>query len=148
MYLCIYFSYIYICERLAERETNRMPADSARGTVRPSRGTVRPSRAPHGYGNTGGFGGNAFFDDADDFDSSVDYLDYDIKGRPTHERMFGYSGSMFLTGLVAGGVYGAQNGLRSSPSKKFWIKLNSLMNGAGRYGSKCGNNMGKCLTKL
>ena len=84
------------------------------------------------------FGGDDFYDD----DKSVDYLDYDIKGRPTHERMFGYAGSMFLTGLTTGGIYGAQQGLRNAPSPKFWIRLNSLMNGAGKYGSKWGNNLG------
>lgn len=74
-------------------------------------------------------------------DDGVDYLDYDIKGRPWNEKMFGYAGSSFLTGLTVGGVYGAHKGLKQAPSPKFWIRLNSFMNGAGRYGSKWGNNM-------
>lgn len=71
-----------------------------------------------------------------------DYLDYDIKGRGTVEKMFLYSGSAYLTGILSGGVLGARTGWKAAPSPRFWIRLNSVMNGAGKYGSKWGNNMG------
>lgn len=71
-----------------------------------------------------------------------DYLDYDIKGRGTVEKMFLYSGSAYLTGILSGGVLGGRTGWKSAPSPRFWIRVNSVMNGAGKYGSKWGNNMG------
>jgi hypothetical protein len=33
-------------------------------------------------------------------------------------------------------------GWKAAPSPRFWIRVNSVMNGAGKYGSKWGNNMG------
>lgn len=130
-------------------------------------------------------------------DEEPDYLDYDIKGRGTLEKMFLYSGSSYLTGrcaavlcfcfvggldetwdvqnwqplakspclcpfsvsqvlihavhtqhpcacagILSGGVLGGRMGYKAAPSPRFWIRLNSVMNGAGKYGSKWGNNMG------
>jgi hypothetical protein len=37
---------------------------------------------------------------------------------------------------------GARAGWKASPRPLFWIQLNSLMNGAGRVGSKWGHNAG------
>ncbi len=71
-----------------------------------------------------------------------EYLDYDIKGRGVVERMFLYSGTSYLSGILTGGVYGGRTGYKAAPSPKFWIRLNSLMNGAGKMGSKWGNNAG------
>ena len=71
-----------------------------------------------------------------------DYLDYDIKGRGTVERMFLYSGSSYLTGILTGGVWGGRVGWKTAPSPRFWLRLNSVMNGAGKLGSKWGNNTG------
>lgn len=125
-------------------------------------------------------------------DEEPDYLDYDIKGRGTLEKMFLYSGSSYLTGrcaamlrfcffgvecvgvaalghisltlpllcvpgshpcmhthsqrpcagILSGGVLGGRMGYKAAPSPRFWIRLNSVMNGAGKYGSKWGNNLG------
>jgi import inner membrane translocase subunit TIM23 len=71
-----------------------------------------------------------------------DYLDYDIKGRGTVERMFLYSGSSYLTGILTGGILGGRTGWKTAPSPRFWLRLNSVMNGAGKLGSKWGNNAG------
>lgn len=75
-------------------------------------------------------------------DQEPDYLDYDIKGRGTVEKMFLYSGSAYLTGILSGGVLGGRMGWKAAPSPRFWIRVNSVMNGAGKYGSKWGNNTG------
>lgn len=51
-------------------------------------------------------------------------------------------------GIFAGGFYGARVGYKTSPSPRFWIRVNSVMNGAGKLGSKFGNNagvIGECL---
>jgi hypothetical protein len=45
-------------------------------------------------------------------------------------------------GIFAGGFYGARVGYKTSPSPRFWIRVNSVMNGAGKLGSKFGNNAG------
>ena len=71
-----------------------------------------------------------------------DYLDYDIKGRGVVEKMFLFSGSSYLTGILSGGVLGSRMGWKTAPSPRFWIRLNSVMNGAGKMGSKFGNNAG------
>jgi import inner membrane translocase subunit TIM23 len=44
--------------------------------------------------------------------------------------------------MTVGGVYGLVEGWRSSPSKKFKIRLNSVLNKTGRYSSRVGNAVG------
>jgi import inner membrane translocase subunit TIM23 len=39
-------------------------------------------------------------------------------------------------------VYGLQRGITNTPSSKFKVQLNSIMNHCGRYGSKAGNQLG------
>jgi hypothetical protein len=38
--------------------------------------------------------------------------------------------------------YGLQRGIASTPSSKFKVQLNSVLNHCGRYGSKAGNTFG------
>jgi hypothetical protein len=40
------------------------------------------------------------------------------------------------------GLYGLQRGIVSTPSSKFKVKLNSVLNHSGRYGSRVGNTLG------
>ncbi|KAF1333145.1 Prohibitin-2, partial [Globisporangium splendens] len=79
-------------------------------------------------------------------DDNADYLDYDKAGRPFMEQMSGSCGTAYFTGILGGGIYGAGQGFRRSPSPKFKIRMNSLMNGAAVRGSKAGNALG-CLGK-
>jgi import inner membrane translocase subunit TIM23 len=46
------------------------------------------------------------------------------------------------SGIVFGGGFGLIQGYRNSPSTKFRIRLNSVLNGSGRGGSKAGNALG------
>ncbi|KAL7474598.1 hypothetical protein ACHAW6_000567 [Cyclotella cf. meneghiniana] len=71
-----------------------------------------------------------------------DYLDYDQKGRGVVSTMFTNSGISYLLGVTTGGVYGLQEGLRNTPSSRWKVKLNSVLNHCGRYGSQVGNMMG------
>lgn len=71
-----------------------------------------------------------------------DYLDFDQKGRGTIVTMFANAGSCYLMGIGAGGVYGLQKGIASTPSSKFKVQVNSVLNNAGRYGSRYGNTLG------
>ena len=71
-----------------------------------------------------------------------DYLDYDQKGRGIVSTMFTNSGISYLGGVIVGGVYGLQEGLRNTPSSRWKVKLNSVLNHCGRYGSQVGNMMG------
>ncbi|KAL3802117.1 hypothetical protein HJC23_010873 [Cyclotella cryptica] len=71
-----------------------------------------------------------------------DYLDYDQKGRGVVSTMFTNSGISYLLGVTVGGVYGLQEGLRNTPSSRWKVKLNSVLNHCGRYGSQVGNMMG------
>ena len=71
-----------------------------------------------------------------------DYLDYDPKGRGIMVTMFANAGMSYLLGTTAGGLYGFRQGLISTPSTRFRVQLNSILNHCGRYGSKVGNTAG------
>lgn len=71
-----------------------------------------------------------------------DYLDYDQKGRGVIVTMFANAGACYLMGIVGGGAYGAWKGVKETPSPKFKVKLNSVLNQSGRYGSIYGNMFG------
>ena len=71
-----------------------------------------------------------------------DYLDYDQGGRGIVVTMFANTGMSYLLGIAGGGVYGLAKGLSSTPSTKFKVQLNSILNHCGRYGSKAGNTLG------
>ena len=71
-----------------------------------------------------------------------EYLEYNITGRSWAERMFYNTGSLYLMGVIAGGSFGFVEGFRTAPSTKFNIRLNSILNKCGRYGSRLGNALG------
>jgi import inner membrane translocase subunit TIM23 len=71
-----------------------------------------------------------------------DYLDYDQKGRGVMVTMFANAGTCYLTGISVGGSYGTFKGIKETPSPKFKVKLNSVLNQSGRYGSLYGNMLG------
>lgn len=71
-----------------------------------------------------------------------DYLDYDQKGRGVVVSMFANSGVAYMLGTFGGGLYGLREGVRHSPSSRFRVKLNSILNHCGRYGSRWGNSLG------
>ncbi len=56
--------------------------------------------------------------------------------------MFTNSGISYILGVTLGGLYGLQEGLRNTPSTRWKVKLNSVLNHCGRYGSGVGNAMG------
>ena len=81
-------------------------------------------------------GGSSLFDD------EPDYLDYDYKGRPFHEALFFNAGLTFTVGSIGGAAVGAARGLAQAPNNKFRVRLNALLNGAGKMGSRAGNSAG------
>ncbi|KAI9917620.1 hypothetical protein PsorP6_012825 [Peronosclerospora sorghi] len=81
------------------------------------------------------------------YDDDADYLDYDKAGRPFMEQLSGSCGTAYFSGIIGGGAYGAVQGFSRSPSTKFKIRMNSLMNGAAARGSKAGNALG-CLAMI
>ena len=40
------------------------------------------------------------------------------------------------------GLYGLQRGIAATPSSKFKVQVNSILNHCGRYGSRAGNTLG------
>jgi hypothetical protein len=76
------------------------------------------------------------------YEQEPDYLDYDPKGRGTMTTMFANAGVAYLSGITMGGVYGAYRGLQVSPSARFRVQLNSILNNTGRYGSRVSNTTG------
>ena len=42
----------------------------------------------------------------------------------------------------AKGLYGLQRGIAATPSSKFKVQVNSILNHCGRYGSRAGNTLG------
>ncbi|OQS07588.1 Mitochondrial Protein Translocase (MPT) Family [Thraustotheca clavata] len=79
---------------------------------------------------------------ADGATSAADYLEFDVKGRGFHERATHTIGLSYFGGILGGGAYGAAEGLRNSPSRKFKVRMNSLFNAAGQRGSRAGNALG------
>ena len=71
-----------------------------------------------------------------------DYLDYDQRGRGIVSTMFTNSGISYLLGVTLGGLYGLREGLARTPSSRWKVKLNSVLNHCGRHGSGLGNMMG------
>lgn len=71
-----------------------------------------------------------------------DYLDYDQKGRGIVSTMFTNSGISYMLGVTLGGLYGLREGLAKTPSSRWKVKLNSVLNHCGRHGSGVGNMMG------
>ena len=71
-----------------------------------------------------------------------DYLDYDQKGRGVVSTMFTNSGISYVLGVTLGGLYGLREGLARTPSSRWKVKLNSVLNHCGRHGSGLGNMMG------
>ena len=48
----------------------------------------------------------------------------------------------YLVGSLAGGVYGLKEGLKNTPNTRFKVKLNSVLNNCGKFGSRIGNTAG------
>lgn len=71
-----------------------------------------------------------------------DYLDYDQKGRGVVSTMFTNSGISYMLGVTFGGLYGLREGLAKTPSSRWKVKLNSVLNHCGRHGSTAGNMLG------
>jgi import inner membrane translocase subunit TIM23 len=56
--------------------------------------------------------------------------------------MFSNAGVSYLLGVSAGGLYGFYQGVKSTPTTRFRVQLNSVLNHCGRYGSRVGNTIG------
>jgi len=56
--------------------------------------------------------------------------------------VYHFSLSYLLYNILSIGLYGLQRGIVSTPSSKFKVKLNSVLNHSGRYGSRVGNTLG------
>ena len=76
------------------------------------------------------------------FNEEPDYLEYNYRGRPYSEKLFFNAGLSYMGGSVAGFVFGGYRGLAAAPSGKFKVRMNGLLNGAGKYGSRAGNGAG------
>merc|ERR1712238_211967 len=66
----------------------------------------------------------------------------DTKGRGIVTTMFANTGVSYLIGMGGGGVYGLREGLSNTPSNRFRVKLNSVLNQCSRRGSRAGNMLG------
>ena len=70
-----------------------------------------------------------------------DYLDYDPKARGFN-TVFANAGMAYLMGIGGGGIYGFRHAMRSTPSTRWKVQFNSILNHCGRYGSRAGNTLG------
>ena len=69
-----------------------------------------------------------------------DYLPgFNMDGRDFFGESFYNMGLCYGSGILVGGAFGAFQGISNSPSKKMKIRMNSVLNGAGRRGSRTGN---------
>merc|ERR1711933_582063 len=56
--------------------------------------------------------------------------------------MFFNSGTAWMLGTSIGTLYGIRQGLVSTPSNRFRIQLNSILNSCSRHGGQLGNRFG------
>ena len=71
-----------------------------------------------------------------------DYIGQATGPKKWNERMTHNCAVVYLTGLILGGAYGAFMGLKKAPSAVMKIRLNSILNYSGKYGSATGNYLG------
>jgi hypothetical protein len=74
--------------------------------------------------------------------SKPDFIMNNAKGRDIGSKMFLNTGSFWLGGFAAGGLYGFAEGWRSAASPSIRIRVNSVLNGVSKRGSVLGNNLG------
>jgi hypothetical protein len=77
-------------------------------------------------------------------DTTPDYLQIEgtSKGRGLVTTMFANTGLSYLIGIFGGGIYGLNEGLKNTPSNRFKVKVNSVLNHCSRHGSRIGNVAG------
>ena len=77
-------------------------------------------------------------------DNTPDYLQIEgsTKGRGLMTTMFANTGLSYLLGTFGGGIYGLNEGLKNTPSNRFKVKVNSVLNHCSRHGSRIGNVAG------
>lgn len=77
-------------------------------------------------------------------DDTPDYLQIEgsTKGRGLVTTMFANTGLSYVLGIFGGGIYGLNEGLKNTPSNKFKVKVNSVLNHCSRHGSRIGNVAG------
>mmetsp|Transcript_17609 Transcript_17609/g.25713 ORF Transcript_17609/g.25713 Transcript_17609/m.25713 type:complete len:200 (+) Transcript_17609:138-737(+) len=76
-------------------------------------------------------------------DNTPDYLEYEgAGGRGILTTMFSNTGGSYGLGIIGGGLYGLNEGLKYTPSNRFRVKLNSVLNHCSRHGSRVGNMTG------
>ncbi len=80
-------------------------------------------------------------------DSEPDYLEFNAKGRSPYEKTVYNSGMSYLAGTGIGTIYGFNKGLTSVPNSTLKVKLNSVLNNCGRFGSRAGNAVG-CIALI
>ena len=71
-----------------------------------------------------------------------DYIPFNKKGRDIFSRLSQNTGLFWLGGFVGGGLYGSREGLITVANATTRMKVNAIMNGMSRSGSKVGNALG------
>ena len=71
-----------------------------------------------------------------------DYIPFNKKGRDIFSRLSQNTGLFWLGGFAGGGMYGIREGLNNVPNATTRMKVNAIMNGISRSGSKVGNALG------
>lgn len=71
-----------------------------------------------------------------------DYIPFNKKGRDIFSRVSQNTGIFWLGGFAGGGIYGIREGLGNVPNATTRMKVNAIMNGISRSGSKVGNSLG------
>ena len=64
------------------------------------------------------------------------------RGRDAFTNIFFNTGGLWMAGFGFGGLYGSIEGFRQAANPSFRIRLNGIINGLSRRGSKIGNALG------
>lgn len=71
-----------------------------------------------------------------------EYLFPEQTQRSMFQQMTINCGVSYGAGLVLGGLYGASQGMRSQDATNAKLRLNAILNGAGKRGAALGNSLG------
>lgn len=101
-------------------------------------GAIRPGTVAPAFGIYGGRGGTA--------PGGVDYVfseDYkEVRKKTSTEQLTYLGGMAYLTGAFVGGGMGVAEGVRASAGKASKLRINAVLNAAGKRGALAANSLG------
>lgn len=75
-------------------------------------------------------------------EEDIDFIPYNKKGRDFSGKLFFNVGTCWLSSMVIGGIYGSVVGISSGTSNSLKLRMNAILNGVSKYGTKASSTCG------